>query len=248
MRFEVEGEFYITFKTKLFLDDNDKAFVYLDFSNVGQPYEILSLSGHIDDWTDITIEIPINLLEQKDYGFYFEYLTLLDSTSMGWYVDDIFVKKVVEDGEDILIMSMDFEDYEDGDTWYVNWQIEEEVLEENQPPLKPVINGPSSGKLGVEYEYEFSTIDPDGDEVYYWILWFEGCPGVSWDGPYNSGEILTKSYIYYEEGDYTISVKAKDSIGDESEWSTFEVSMPKQKIKNRITILFYWLFELLLIK
>jgi hypothetical protein len=113
----------------------------------------------------------------------------------------------------------------------------------NKPPDKPIINGVNSGKAGVEYEFEFSTTDPDDDEVFYWILWFEGCPGVSWDGPYNSGEIVKKSYTYTEEGDYIISVKAKDSNGAESDWATLEISMPKNKSMNDFNILIFRLIQ-----
>jgi hypothetical protein len=102
----------------------------------------------------------------------------------------------------------------------------------NPPPNTPAINGPTSGKAGTEYEYIFSTTDPDGDEVYYWILWFEGCPGISWDGPYTSGEELTKNYAWSEKGVYTIQVKTKDVYGAESDWATLEVSMPKNKPIN----------------
>ena len=39
-----------------------------------------------------------------------------------------------------------------------------------------------------------TATDPDGDNVYLWILWFEGCPGITWDGPYDSGEIIKINY------------------------------------------------------
>ncbi len=101
---------------------------------------------------------------------------------------------------------------------------------QNDPPEIPTIIGPSSGKNGKNYEYTFSTIDPDGDDVYYWILWYDGCPGVSWDGPYNSGEEITKSFSWENEGNYTLFVKAKDETGAESDWATLEISMPKSNL------------------
>jgi hypothetical protein len=99
----------------------------------------------------------------------------------------------------------------------------------NKPPNKPVIKGESIGKSGIEYDYTFSTIDPDGDNVYYWIIWFEGCPVVFWDGPYSSGEEIIKSYSWENQGKFTIMVKAKDLYGAESDWDSFEVSMPKNR-------------------
>jgi pyrrolidone-carboxylate peptidase len=106
------------------------------------------------------------------------------------------------------------------------------LLGENKPPSAPTINGPLYGNPGTEYEYKFKSIDPEGDDVYYWILWFEECPGVNWDGPYQSGEEITKSYTWENEGTYTIQVKAEDSHGAESEWTFLEVSMPKIKEDN----------------
>jgi len=106
------------------------------------------------------------------------------------------------------------------------------IILENNPPNTPIINGPINGKAGTEYEYTFSASDPDGNEVYFWILWFDGCPGVSWDGPYESGDIITKSYTYTEQDTYTLQVKAKDSYNTESDWATLEISMPNQYMNN----------------
>jgi pyrrolidone-carboxylate peptidase len=108
----------------------------------------------------------------------------------------------------------------------------------NRPPELPIITGPDEGKFGEEYDYKISTIDPDGDEIYYWIEWFQGCPGVNWEGPYNSGDEITKTHSWDEEGKYTIRVKAKDTNGAESDWATLEVNMPKIKEINRLFIEF----------
>jgi parallel beta-helix repeat protein len=97
----------------------------------------------------------------------------------------------------------------------------------NYPPMIPIITGPTSGKAGEEYEYTFVTSDPDGDEVYYWIQWGEGCPTVEWIGPYDSGEEVTLTNSWPSKGTYTIQIKAKDTHGSESFWGELEVSMPK---------------------
>ena len=104
----------------------------------------------------------------------------------------------------------------------------------NNSPSKPTITGETNGNNGESYEYKFSSVDPDGDDIYYWILWFEGCPGVSWDGPYSSGEEITKSYTWEDEGTFTIQVKVKDDKGAESEWTTLQVTMPKNKLVNNL--------------
>ena len=99
----------------------------------------------------------------------------------------------------------------------------------NLPPSIPTITGPITGNAGEEYYYSISSIEPDGDEVYYWVEWFDDCPGVSWDGPFDSGEEIIENHVWDEQGTYVISVKARDEFGAESDWATLEVSMPKNK-------------------
>jgi hypothetical protein len=123
------------------------------------------------------------------------------------------------------------------------WGLVAGDFDSNSPPEEPMITGPISGKIECEYKFNFSTTDPDGDEVFYWILWFEGCPGVSWIGPYDSGEIISKSYTYNEEGNYTISVKSRDSYGGESDWSTLKVIITKKKSYTFNPNILFWLFE-----
>lgn len=111
----------------------------------------------------------------------------------------------------------------------------------NTPPNKPTIHGPTSGTPGDSYDYTISCIDPDNDDVSYWIEWFDGCPGVYWDGPYPSGEDVIKSYSWSEKGTYTVSVTAKDINGDTSETASLRVSMPRSK--PTVTLLFIPLLE-----
>jgi len=100
----------------------------------------------------------------------------------------------------------------------------------NLAPEIPTIDGPISGKKGEISHYNISTSDLNGDMVYYWVLWYDNCPGITWDGPYLSGEYIIKEYSWEDEGDFTIKVKAKDTNGEESDWATLEVTMPKYKI------------------
>ena len=112
----------------------------------------------------------------------------------------------------------------------------------NNPPDTPTIEGPTQGKVGETLDYIVSTTDPDGDQVYYWVSWFVGCPGIYWDGPYNSGDSITKSYTYDTKGTFTISVQARDIYEAESDWVSLEVTIPRSRTAN-INI-FYWLFQL----
>ena len=89
----------------------------------------------------------------------------------------------------------------------------------DRPPNTPTIDGPPEGKPGTSYLYTFTTTDPDGDMVYYYIDW--GDDQVSeWVGPYNSGATASVTHQWTEEGNYTIKAKAKDMYGAESDWGT----------------------------
>jgi len=96
----------------------------------------------------------------------------------------------------------------------------------NSPPHAPSISGSTSGETGTAYNYTFAATDPDDHPIYYLIDWGTGDSGEQWSGPYPSGEVITRQHTWEEDGNYTIQVKAKDSKGAESNWSTLWVSMP----------------------
>ena len=103
----------------------------------------------------------------------------------------------------------------------------------NSPPTAPDIDGSTSGTAGVEYEYTFTTTDPDGDDIYFHVSW--GCCGPGdfhTYGPYESGEIAKLSHTYHEKGNYVIQAYARDIHGAESDWAELEVTMPRNKAIN----------------
>jgi hypothetical protein len=67
--------------------------------------------------------------------------------------------------------------------------------------------------------------------ILLFIDWGDGTDS-GWIGPYNSGEEVTKSHKWSEQGNYTIKAKAKDVFDEESDWGYLEVTMPKNKIIN----------------
>jgi hypothetical protein len=113
----------------------------------------------------------------------------------------------------------------------------------NNPPDMPTIEGPQNGKAGETLDYVIYSTDPEDDQVFYWIVWFDDCPGVFWDGPHNSGEHINRGYTYEEQGTYTIRVKSKDIYDAESDWALLEVTIPRTRNINFHN--FYRLFQLL---
>ena len=97
------------------------------------------------------------------------------------------------------------------------------------PPEKPAKpDGPISGATNTEHTYSTSATDPGGDQIYYVFDWDDGTESEA--GPYNSGETGSASHTWTEKGNYNIKVKARNTIGLESDWSDpLAVSMPKTK-------------------
>ena len=95
-----------------------------------------------------------------------------------------------------------------------------------QTPNRPT--GSIEGKPNVEYIYRTSTIDADGDMLYYNFSWGDGTYS-GWIGPFGSGEEAFTRHAWTTKGTYNITVKAKDIKGDESDWSEpLSITMPLQ--------------------
>ncbi len=108
-------------------------------------------------------------------------------------------------------------------------------IELNSPPETPTISGETNGEAGVGYWYTFKVIDPELNPISFYIDWDDGNEG--WKFEMASGE---KCYYYHkwtEEGDYTIRAKAKDVLGEESDWAYLEVTMPKNQQSSNMWFL-----------
>ncbi|NIP44455.1 MAG: choice-of-anchor D domain-containing protein, partial [candidate division Zixibacteria bacterium] len=96
----------------------------------------------------------------------------------------------------------------------------------NNPPDVATINGPSSGSTSIEYEFDFLSVDPDGNDLFYYVEWGDG-EVENWVGPYPSDQKVTILHGYESTGTYTIRARAKDIHDAQGPWSddfTFEAS------------------------
>jgi len=115
----------------------------------------------------------------------------------------------------------------------------------NQPPNTPTITGPLSGTVGTSYTYTFTSTDPDGDQVSYYVEWGD-TTNTGWFGPFASGTPQTKSHTWSTQGTYIIQAKAKDTNGAESGWGSLTITMPRNKaIQNIMFLQFIEEFPLL---
>jgi hypothetical protein len=88
----------------------------------------------------------------------------------------------------------------------------------SDPPNEPTITGPSSGMTWMEYEFNVTTTDPNGDDVYYLVDWGDDTSS-GLIGPFESGEKVTLAHSWNLAGDYEINAKAKDIYNVYSDWS-----------------------------
>ena len=115
------------------------------------------------------------------------------------------------------------------DAYYVDECVAAEPgASTNDPPETPTITGPTNGGIDTPLTFTFNSVDPDGDDVEYYIRWGDGHV-ENWDGPHASGSDVILAHTYTRENTYTIEAKARDTFGDESGWATHSVTIPRSK-------------------
>jgi len=81
----------------------------------------------------------------------------------------------------------------------------------------PVIDGPTYGDPGEEYDYTFVTYDPEGDNISLEIDWGDGSD-IEVTDVHASGEEVVVSHSWDEEGLYNVTARSED-IWHYSRWS-----------------------------
>ncbi len=90
----------------------------------------------------------------------------------------------------------------------------------NSPPNTPSTpSGPTSGYTDTTYTFSTSTTDPDGDQVSYYWDWGDGTY-TGWTSYTSSGSTVSASHSWSSTGTYYIKVKAKDTHGAQSSYSS----------------------------
>ncbi len=116
--------------------------------------------------------------------------------------------------------------------------------EVNNPPVMQVIEGADYGKIGESYTYRFTGSDPDGDMIYYQVNWGD-LNETNWLGPYESGVSIELSHSWGEMNSFRMRARVKDGYsGGVSDWMSYTVVMPKNRLNHGIWIFLDWLCEL----
>jgi hypothetical protein len=82
----------------------------------------------------------------------------------------------------------------------------------------PSVSGPTSGDIGVSYEFSASSVDSRGHNIRYTFDWGDGSP-QNVTGWYSSGAIAHMSHSWSSEDMFSVKVKAECDNGGGSGWS-----------------------------
>jgi hypothetical protein len=103
----------------------------------------------------------------------------------------------------------------------------------NNPPSSTIIDGINNGNPQIEYLYNFTSIDPDSDDIFYYIDWGDG-NNTGWIGPYSSGQKIIKNHSWSKKGIFVIKAAARDTNGLQGPYGTLTVTIPRSISKNII--------------
>lgn len=108
----------------------------------------------------------------------------------------------------------------------------------NHRPSIPNVVGDDAVKKDEEYICQATATDDDGDKIQYWFEWGDGSSPSGWVPvePVSSGTTEIQSHTYDEYETVTIKVKARDVHGDESDWGTLSVEVPRSRQSIRLII------------
>ncbi len=144
--------------------------------------------------------------------------------------DDVVVEEYkTSDLGDLAIKGM----WEETGTEGAEIWIGDVAAPSNLPPLTPTINGQTKLKRFINYEFTFTTTDPDGDDVSYYVDWGDGT-NSGWTTPSASGVVVALSHKWTTKAAFIIKCKAKDTSDAESDWGILEVSTPRVVMKPMI--------------
>jgi hypothetical protein len=97
---------------------------------------------------------------------------------------------------------------------------------DNHPPGRPKITGLYKVRPGT-YNWTFKAVDPDGDDVRYYIDWSDGIK--EWTSWHPSGEKVTRNHTYLFYKIFIVGACAQDIHGAVGEWGYILVEVSKSK-------------------
>ena len=152
-----------------------------------------------------------------------------DITNYTWFFDDgsmgygmITSHAFSEAGTYDVILTVTDDDGETDDDIIVI-----EIAEGNHPPSLPSVNGTSSGKKNVVYEFSAVSTDPDDDLISYSFDWGDGDTTITELLP--NGTMTIQNHSWGSAGQYILTVRAFDNT-TYSETAYFTVFIDAQGV------------------
>jgi hypothetical protein len=102
------------------------------------------------------------------------------------------------------------------------------ALIDNDPPEIIDLYGPTEGRVGEEYTFCVTAVDPDFDIIYVHWDWDDGTE-TDWLGPYGSGDEICENHSWDSKRGYKIEVRVKDVHGAEAK-ANLDIKIPRTKI------------------
>lgn len=95
-----------------------------------------------------------------------------------------------------------------------------QIADETFPPITPdAPSGPDSGSVGIRYHFSTSTTDPENNQISYQFDWGDG-EISDWTRYYPQSQSVSESHYWQNEGQYSVKVRARDTKGLVSNWSS----------------------------
>ena len=90
----------------------------------------------------------------------------------------------------------------------------------------PEIDGPTRGRPGITYYYNFTI----GVYDYSLLLLVDWGDGTNWSGPISPNQTITIGHCWEKKGKYVIKARTKDFYGCVSNWGILEVKIPRYRL------------------
>ncbi len=118
------------------------------------------------------------------------------------------------------------------DNWFASdvYTTSAQVTLGNNPPMRPIISGPTSGHVNISYQYTIVSTDPDGGTLHYVIDWDDDSSNTS--PLFESGHSIFTTHVWNARGFYTIQIYAQDESNAISELYEMIIPIDVQYVGN----------------